>query len=88
MCDVGTGNGETNFGGNLTGAKSRSMPWELFQKIADDVHDLWPKAHFNFVYTEPLAWKPLGAALRYARDLGLWTSITPTAYCCRAEQKK
>ena len=58
------------------GAKACSMPLELFHKITDEVHDLWPKAHLNFVYTEPRAWKPLDAALRYARDLGQWTSIT------------
>ena len=35
MCDVGTGNSETNFGANLVGAQTRSMPIELFRHIAD-----------------------------------------------------
>ena len=76
MCDVGTGNAETNFGGNLTGAKVRSMPWETFKLVADDAHALWPRAHLGFVYTEPLAWPLIGKALHYTRELGQWTSIT------------
>ena len=76
MCDVGTGNSETNFGANLTGAKARSMPWEIFQRVADDAHKNWPKAHLGFVYTEPLAWPLIGKALHYAKRLGQWTSIT------------
>jgi MoaA/NifB/PqqE/SkfB family radical SAM enzyme len=76
MCDVGTGNSETNFGGNLTGAKFRSMPWEVFKLVADESHALWPKAHLGFVYTEPLAWPLIGKSLHYARELGQWTSIT------------
>jgi Fe-coproporphyrin III synthase len=76
MCDVGTGNSETNFGGNLTGAKTRSMSWETFKLVADDTHALWPKAHLGFVYTEPLAWPLIGKALHYAQQLGQWSSIT------------
>src|ERR1700761_1894888 len=76
MCDVGTGNDETNFGANLVGAKSKSMPLDLFHKIADQTAAFWPKAHLSFVYTEPLAWTPLGDALIYARDRGLRTSVT------------
>lgn len=76
MCDVGTGNSETNFGGNLMGAHARSMPWETFKLVADDVHATWPKAHLSFVYTEPLAWPLIGKSLYYARDLGQWTSVT------------
>jgi hypothetical protein len=67
MCDVGTGNSETNFGGNLTGAKFRSMPWEIFKRVADEAHALWPKAHLGFVYTESLAWLLIGKSLDYAR---------------------
>jgi Fe-coproporphyrin III synthase len=76
MCDVGTGNSETNFGSNLTGAKVRSMPWDTFKLVADEAHGLWPRAHLSFVYTEPLAWPLIGRALHYARKLGQWTSIT------------
>src|SRR6202012_336874 len=55
MCDVGTGNSETNFGGNLTGAKTRTMSWDTFKLVADETRAAWPGAHLNFVYTEPLA---------------------------------
>lgn len=76
MCDVGTGNTETNFGGNLMGAQTRSMPLELFHQIADDMAAFCPEAHMGFAFTEPLAWKPLGDALAYAHELGLHTTVT------------
>lgn len=76
MCDVGTGNDETNFGANLVGARTRSMPLDLFHRIADEVAAFCPNAHLAFAFTEPLAWPPLGDALRYARDRRLYTSIT------------
>ena len=76
MCDVGTGNGETNFGGNLTGAKSSSMSWETFQEAADQAQALWPRAHLSFVYTEPLAWPLIGKALHYAAENQQYTSVT------------
>jgi MoaA/NifB/PqqE/SkfB family radical SAM enzyme len=79
MCDVGTGNSETNFGANLVGAKTRSMPFDLFRQVADQTAAFWPDARMGFVYTEPLAWQPLGEALAYARDRGIYTSVTTNA---------
>ena len=76
MCDVGTGNAETNFGANLMGAQTRSMPLELFHRIADDMAAFCPDARMGFAFTEPLAWKPLGEALAYAAALGLHTTVT------------
>lgn len=76
MCDVGTGNGDTNFGANLTGAKTRSMPMELFRLVADDMAGFCPDARLGFAFTEPLAWKPLGEALAYASSLGLFATVT------------
>jgi len=76
MCDVGTGHGQTNFGANLVGAKTANMPVELFHRIAGEVAATWPRARLAFVYTEPLAWAPLGEALAYARGHGLFTSVT------------
>jgi Fe-coproporphyrin III synthase len=76
MCDVGTGNDESNFGANLVGAKTRSMPLDLFQRIADEMAAFCPSAHLAFAFTEPLAWQPLGEALEYARDRGLSASVT------------
>ena len=79
MCDVGTGNDETNFGANLMGARSRTMPWNLFQEIADQAAAFWPNISLAFVYTEPLAWPLLGKALAYAHQKGLRTSVTTNA---------
>jgi len=76
MCDVGTANAETNFGANLMGSKTKSMPWELFQDVVDQTASLWPGTRLCFVYTEPLAWSPLGRALAYASQNGLPTSVT------------
>ena len=76
MCDVGTGNSETNFGANLMGARTKSMPWELFQSIADDMAAFCPEARLGFAFTEPLAWRPLGDALAYASALGLYATVT------------
>jgi radical SAM protein with 4Fe4S-binding SPASM domain len=76
MCDVGTGNPETNFGSNLTGSKLQSMPWETFKRVADEAHTLWPRAHMAIVYTEPLIWPLIGKALHYVGERGQWASIT------------
>jgi MoaA/NifB/PqqE/SkfB family radical SAM enzyme len=76
MCDVGTGNAETNFGANLMGAQARSMPWETFERIADDMAEFCPEARLGFAFTEPLAWRPLGDALAYASKLGLHATVT------------
>ena len=76
MCDVGTGNDETNFGGNLVGSKSKSMPIDLFRLIADQIATSYPETHLAFAFTEPLAWKPLGEALDYCKKKGLWSAVT------------
>jgi Fe-coproporphyrin III synthase len=76
MCDVGTGNDESNFGANLVGAKTRSMPFDLFQRIAQQIKQTYPTARLAFAFTEPLAWQPLGDALALCRQLGLYASVT------------
>ncbi|MGV0763071.1 radical SAM protein [Tistrella mobilis] len=76
MCDVGTGDGQTNFGGNLTGAASRSMPPDLFALILNQMAAHAPNARLGFAYTEPLAWPHLGAALDLARSHGVTTTVT------------
>jgi MoaA/NifB/PqqE/SkfB family radical SAM enzyme len=76
MCDVGTDNSESNFGANLTGARTRSMPWDLFTQTADDMAAYCPDARLGFAFTEPLAWQPLGEALSYAAGLGLHATVT------------
>jgi len=76
MCDVGTGNSETNFGANLVGAKTRSMPIDLFRHIADAMVAYCPDAHLAFAFTEPLAWRPIGEALALAKERNLSSSVT------------
>jgi MoaA/NifB/PqqE/SkfB family radical SAM enzyme len=76
MCDVGTGDSQTNFGANLVGAKTRSMPIELFRHIAGEVAAFCPGAHLGFAFTEPLAWRPIGEALAIAREHSLAASVT------------
>jgi MoaA/NifB/PqqE/SkfB family radical SAM enzyme len=76
MCDVGTGNSETNFGANLVGARTRSMPIALFRHIADAMVAFCPAAHLGFSFTEPLAWAPIGEALAIAGERGLQSSVT------------
>ncbi len=76
MCDVGTGNSDTNFGANLVGSKTRSMSIDLFRHIADEVAAFCPSAHLGFAFTEPLAWQPIGEALALARERGLGSSVT------------
>ncbi|HEY6455997.1 MAG TPA: radical SAM protein [Steroidobacteraceae bacterium] len=75
MCDVGTGNAETNFGANLMGAKAKTMPWELFQEVVDQTASRWPGTDLAFVYTEPLAWSLLGKAVAYAHKKELPASV-------------
>ena len=76
MCDVGTGDSQTNFGANLVGAKARSMPIDLFRHIADEINAFCPTAHLGFAFTEPLAWPSIGEALAISQDRGLQASVT------------
>jgi len=76
MCDVGTGNDDTNFGANLMGAKNRSMSIDLFRHIADQISTFCPDAHLGLAFTEPLAWQPIGQALAIAREKGIQASVT------------
>lgn len=76
MCDVGTGDRQTNFGANLMGSATRSMSIELFRHIVREVSGYCPDAHLGFAFTEPLAWAPIGEALAIARSEGLQSSVT------------
>ena len=79
MCDVGTGNTETNFAQNLTGTHPLHMPVELFKRIADQVSEHYPTAKLGYAFTEPLVYKHLYESLAYANKKGLFTSITTNA---------
>ena len=76
MCDVGTGNAETNFGGNLTGTATRIMPLDLYTHILDELDRHAPDTRLGFAFTEPLAWPHLGEALALAQARGRVTSVT------------
>lgn len=76
MCDVGTGNTETNFGANLVGADNRMMNLDLCRTALSQIADWSPRATVAFVYTEPLAWPPIAEAVAFAARLGLRPQVT------------
>ena len=85
MCDVGTGNDETNFGANLVGAKTRSMSLELFRRVVDEmIAFLPPKRNWDFM-PSPNHW--LGAP--WVRHWPMRPGVVcmprsrPMACCCR-----
>lgn len=79
MCDVGTGNMESNFARNLTGAKPLNMPIELFRSIIDQAARHFPGVKIGYAFTEPLAYPYLIESLQYASQRGLYTSVTTNA---------
>jgi MoaA/NifB/PqqE/SkfB family radical SAM enzyme len=79
MCDVGTQNFETNFAKNLVGTTPLNMPLELFQKIADQTQQYFPKAKLGFAFTEPLAYPHIVKAVQYASERNLHTAVTTNA---------
>jgi MoaA/NifB/PqqE/SkfB family radical SAM enzyme len=76
ICDVGTGNFETNFGANLAGASNRLMSLDLCRRTLEKIAQWSPSAVVAFVYTEPLAWPPIIDAIAYASKLGLRAQVT------------
>jgi radical SAM protein with 4Fe4S-binding SPASM domain len=79
MCDVGTQNLETNFAQNLLGSHPLNMPLELFEKIINQVADLYPRAKIGYAFTEPLVYPHLKVSLSYAAKKGLKTTVTTNA---------
>jgi len=79
MCDVGTFNEDTNFYKNLRiDRKLHEITLEKFCSIVDEVQGFSPVMAING--TEPLMYKPLGAAIAYARSKGLEVAVTTGAY--------
>lgn len=76
MCDVGTGNAETNFGANLVGAKTRIMSLDLYGRVLREMRTWCPRSLLAFVYTEPLAWPHMAEALTQAAEAGIRTQVT------------
>lgn len=79
MCDVGTQNLETNFATNLVGTHPLHMPIELFRRIADETKKHFPNTKLGYAFTEPLVYTHLEESLAYAKNTGLYTSITTNA---------
>jgi len=79
MCDVGTGNLETNFAQNLLGASPLNMPIELFKAIVNQTKAFYPNAKIGYAFTEPLVYTFLGESLEYAHSKGIYTSLTTNA---------
>jgi MoaA/NifB/PqqE/SkfB family radical SAM enzyme len=79
MCDVGTANLETNFAQNLVGSHPLNMPLDLFKKIVDQTAEFFPKAKIGYAFTEPLVYPHLKESLIYAKEKGLYTSVTTNA---------
>lgn len=79
MCDVGTGNLNTNFARNLTAAKPVNMPLELFKKLIDQAAEFFPQVKIGYAFTEPLAYPHLYESLKYANANKLFTSVTTNA---------
>ncbi|NHM05884.1 radical SAM protein [Flavobacterium sp. CYK-4] len=79
MCDVGTQSLDTNFATNLVGTTPLNMPMELFEKIADQTAQYFPKAKIGFAFTEPLAYPGIIKAVEYATQKKLYTAITTNA---------
>lgn len=79
MCDVGTQQLDTNFAVNLVGTQPLHMPMELFRRIADQSARYYPNVKLGYAFTEPLVYKHLGESLLYAKEKGLFTSITTNA---------
>ncbi|OYU82280.1 MAG: hypothetical protein CFE23_00755 [Flavobacterium sp. BFFFF1] len=79
MCDVGTMSLETNFAKNLVGTTPLNMPIELFERIADQTQQYFPKAKLGFAFTEPLAYPHIVKAIAYATERNLYTAVTTNA---------
>ncbi|MDP3163922.1 MAG: radical SAM protein [Hydrogenophaga sp.] len=79
MCDVGMFNEDSNFYKNLRiDRKLHEITLEKFSSIVDEVAEFKPVMAING--TEPMMYKPLGAAVAYARKRGLEVAVTTGAY--------
>ena len=79
MCDVGVKYNESNFFQNLMGSRPINMPLELTKRIIDQMSRYYPGCKLGFGFTEPLIYPHLIESLNYAKEKGLYTSITTNA---------
>lgn len=87
MCDVGTQNMESNFAVNLVGTRPLNMPMELVRRVYDQVAEHYPQAKIGYAFTEPLVYPHLEESLLYAKEKGLYTSLTTNALTLRQKSK-
>ncbi len=88
MCDVGIGDGATNFSTNLIGTRPLNMPDELIDKVMQDAAKYYPDVKIGFAFTEPLVFPGLISALKKADSLALYTSITTNALTLRQKAEE
>jgi len=79
MCDVGTGDSDTNFAQNLTGTRPLNMPVDLIKRVIDQTAEYFPRTKIGYAFTEPLVYPHLAESLSYAKSKRLYTSITTNA---------
>ena len=79
MCDVGNVNAESNFFANLRiDGKLHEIRIERFREVIDEVAAHKPM--ISITSTEPLMYKPLGEAIKYARSKDLNVAVTTGGY--------
>ncbi len=76
MCDVGVDYNQSNFFQNLMGSRPLNMPLELIKKIIDETSTHFKKTKIGYGFTEPLIYPHLVESLTYAKQKGIYTSIT------------
>ena len=87
MCDVGNVNTESNFYKNLRiNGRPQEIPIERFKSVIDEVALYRPM--ISITSTEPLMYKPLGAAISYVRHYDMDIAVTTGGYILpkRAEE--
>jgi len=88
MCDVGTESLDTTFAQNLVGTQPLNMPLDLLKKIIDQTAAYFPKAKLGYAFTEPLIYPHLIESLVYAKQKGLYTTITTNALTLKQKAGK
>ncbi|MBI3272528.1 MAG: radical SAM protein [Planctomycetes bacterium] len=80
MCDVGVENAASQFFKNLCISETRhpEISLERFKRLVDEVRSFKPK--IAITSTEPLLYKPIVEAIRYAREAGLHVQVTTNAF--------
>lgn len=76
MCDVGTQSLDSNFAQNLVGTRPINMPLELINTVIQQTSEHFKTAKLGYAFTEPLIYPHLIESLQYAREKGVYTTVT------------